>query len=237
MSWTLVTGGAKHLGADLCYTLAQAGYNVVVHYNKSKTDAEKVAKKCQSFGVQAEIIQGDFSNQESLHTFIKNYLERFEQTQNFISNVGNFLIKSSLQTEINEWEELFQINLHAPFAIIKALSPSIIHHQGQIITIGVAGLTGHRANTYSTAYYLTKQSLYGLTKSLAKELAPQEVRVNMISPGFLAHSVDLADEIKKIPMKRPAKNEEICRVLTFLLDPKSSYITGQNIEIAGGFGL
>lgn len=237
MKWTLVTGGAKRLGAEICLTLAKAGYSVVVHYNTSRTEAEQIVQQCREIGVKAECIQGDFASPESTELFIQSYQERFPNTANLINNVGMYLIKSGLNTTEGEWKTLFQTNVHTPFALIRNLIPTIKENRGNIINLGVSGLQSHQANTYSTAYYMTKQALWSLTRSLASELASSLVRVNMVSPGYLDFAVDLPSDIKKLPMHRAATAEEVSRVIAFLMDPKSAYITGQNIEVAGGVKL
>jgi NAD(P)-dependent dehydrogenase (short-subunit alcohol dehydrogenase family) len=231
--WTLVTGGSKRLGAALCLALAEKGRSVVVHYNQSQKEAFDVVAQCQALGTQAAAIQGDFSSVASVKNFVERYLQQFPETETLINNVGDYLIRSALQTSIDEWITLFQVNLHTPFILTQALIPSLIRNQGQIINIGVSGLHRKAANTYSTAYTLTKQGLWGLTLAAAKELAPQGVRANMVSPGQLDISVDR----HPIPMGRPASCWEVCRVVNFLLDPDSAYLTGQNIEVAGGLGL
>ncbi|MBA3722814.1 MAG: SDR family oxidoreductase [Parachlamydiaceae bacterium] len=237
MAWTLVTGGAKRLGADICINLASAGYDVVVHYNTSHSEAINTVEKCRSYGVQADLIQGDFSSLDGVLNFSERYLEQFGETENLINNVGNYIIKSALQTTTEEWMSLFQTNLNAPFILIKKLIPSIITHKGSIMNIGVVGAEHLHANLYSTVYLLTKMSLLALTRSLAKELAPEGIRVNMVSPGLLDISVDIEEFLNKTPMHKAASCEEVSRVVTFLLDRKNGYITGQNIEIAGGLGL
>lgn len=231
--WTLVTGGSKNLGAALCLALAKKGCAVVVHYRHSQKEAFEVVAQCRALGSQAAAIQGDFSSIESVKDFVERYLKQFPETETLINNVGNYFIRSALQTSIEEWISLFQVNLHTPFILSQALIPSLITSKGQIINIGVSGLHRHVANTYATAYTLTKQGLWGLTLALARELAPQGVRVNMVSPGQLTTSIDQ----HKIPMHRPATCWEVCRVVNFLLDPESTYLTGQNIEVAGGLGL
>lgn len=231
--WTLVTGGAKRLGAALCLALAEQGHSVVVHYNRSQKEAEEVVAQCQAMGKPAAAIQGDFSSLENVKDFIQRYLAQYPETRGVINNVGNYLIRSALETPLDEWMQLFQVNLHTPFILTQALTPALIRHKGQIINIGVSGLRRHAANTYSTAYTLTKEGLWGLTLATARELAPHGVRVNMVSPGQLDISVDT----HQIPMHRPAYCWEVCRVVNFLLDPASAYITGQNIEVAGGLGL
>jgi NAD(P)-dependent dehydrogenase (short-subunit alcohol dehydrogenase family) len=235
--WTLVTGGAKRLGAALCLALAEKGRSVVVHYNHREKEALDIVAQCQAIGGQAAAIQGDFSSTAGVKDFIQRYLEQFSDTEILINNVGNYLTRSALQTSIEEWTDLFQVNLHTPFLLAQALAPSLIQQQGQIINIGMAGIMRHTAHTYSTAYNLTKEGLLGLTLALARELASQKVRVNMVSPAHLSFSVDLPENLAELPMKRPAYCWEVCRVVNFLLDPASAYITGQNIEVAGGVGL
>lgn len=234
---TLVTGGAKRLGAELCLSLAKKGHSLVVHYNQSYTEALEVVSHCQVFGVQAAAIQGDFSTTSNTKEFIGRYLKQFPDTNILINNVGDYLMGSALQTSVEDWMRLFQVNLHAPLILSQALAPTLIQHRGHIINIGVSGLMRHATNIYATAYMLSKESLWGLTRVLARELAPDGVKVNMVSPGMLDISIDLVQFIPQLPMQRPASCSEVCRVVNFLLDPASDYITGQNIEIAGGFGL
>jgi NAD(P)-dependent dehydrogenase (short-subunit alcohol dehydrogenase family) len=237
MTWTLVTGGAKRLGAEVCRYLAAHGHHIIVHYNTSPAEAKELVKECLKYGVKSECIQGDFSSLSSTEDFINRYLNQYDCTCNVINNVGNYLINSALSTSIQDWYELFQTNLHSPFALIKALVPSIKKARGNIINIGIAGVDNVSANTYATAYNLTKAALWLLTKSLAKELAPFLVRVNMVSPGQLENSIDLPEDQTTLPMKRSGSLKEVARVIAFLLQENSNYITGQNITVAGGLTL
>lgn len=235
--WVLVTGGAKRLGSVICQKLAENGHSVIVHYNKSEKNAHAVVKKCRSYGVNADSIQGDFSCINNVLLFMITYSERFPQTKALINNVGDYLTASICHTSWQEWNQLFHLNLHVPFLLSQHLLPSLIREKGSLINIGVSGLLKHSAYPYSTAYMLTKESLWGLTRSLAYELAEKSVRVNMVSPGMLDISVDLESYPHKLPMLRPGTCEEVANVINFLLDPKNAYVTGQNIEVAGGLGL
>jgi NAD(P)-dependent dehydrogenase (short-subunit alcohol dehydrogenase family) len=232
----LVTGGGRGLGAELCRSLAASGHDVVVHYNTSEKEAKEVAEACKNFKIQAETIQGNFSSMQSLSTFLAAYLDRFPNTKGLINNVGNYLIAPSLETSIMQWKELFETNFFAPLQITCSLLPSIIRQKGSIVNIGVSGLRGQRAFTQSTAYAATKSALLFYTISLAKELASKEVRVNMVSPGFMENAVDLPD-FSALPLKRPAFLKEVAQVVGYFFDSKNAYITGQNIEVAGGVGL
>lgn len=237
MTWTLVTGAAKGLGAEICLELAKNGYDVVVHYNKSRKEAEEIANKCRQMGVKAETIQGDLASNEGVDSFISRYLERFPETSVLINNVGNYLLKSSTQTSVQEWQDLFQTNLTAPFVLSNALVPSLKKHRGHLINIGVNGLLFARADTYATAYSITKYGLWMLTRSLAKELAVEGVRVNMVSPGLMENAVDLEKILPLVPFKTATPLSEVAGLITFLLKPENTHITGQNIEVAGGLRL
>jgi NAD(P)-dependent dehydrogenase (short-subunit alcohol dehydrogenase family) len=237
MSWTLVTGGAKGLGAEICRKIASQGFQVVVHYNSSELEAKKVAEDCRSCGVKAEIIQGDFSNQKLAETFLQSYLSKFSNTQNLINNVGNYFIGSALETSLEQWVEIFQNNLYTPLTLIQSLQSSIKKLQGSIVNIGIAGIMNIRGDVYSTAYSCAKTGLWMLTKSLAVELAPYKARVNMVSPGYLETAIDLPKDLQKLPMNRAATLNEVAAIVAFLLGREASYVTGQNIEAAGGIRL
>lgn len=235
--WTLVTGGAKRLGAEICLELAKSGHKVIVHYKSSKKQAIEVAEKCRRFGTEAEIIEGSFDSFEEIEAFIITFKEHFSSLSALINNVGNYVVSPLLDTETKNWQQLFQLNVHAPFLLTKAFAPMLIEAGGSVVNMGVSGLLKNGVNTFSPAYYLAKDCLWNLTRTCALELSEKNVRVNMVSPGMLDISVDLDHFLKVLPMHRPASCLEVIRAVQFLLDPQNSYITGQNIEVAGGLGL
>lgn len=235
MNWTLVTGGAKGLGAEICRILASEGHAILVHYRNSRQEAEDVVARCREYGVESHKIEGDFSSMESTLQFTEQCLKRFPQIKNLINNVGDDLIRSSAETTPEEWQYLFQVNVHAPFMLSHALIPALKAAKGSIINIGVSGINQVRASTERPAYMASKLSLLMLTKSLAKELASSQVRVNMVSPGYLENSKTLPNTL--LPMRRLGTLEECARVVSFLLREENGYVTGQNIEVSGGIGL
>ncbi|HRD55264.1 MAG TPA: SDR family oxidoreductase [Parachlamydiaceae bacterium] len=235
MSFTLVTGAAKNLGKAICLHLARSGENVVVHYKNSKEDALSLVSLCKSFGVLAESVYGDFSTISGVQAFVDAYQSRVPSTKGLVNNVGNYLIKKPQETSVEEMKHLFETNLYAPFLLMQALLPTISKEKGSIVNIGTVGIDGKRAESYSTAYSLTKSSLLMLTRSFAKEYASSQVSINMVSPGILENSIDGANRPEILPMQRTATFEEVAETVFFLL--KSPYITGQNLEVAGGIRL
>ncbi len=237
MGWALITGAAKKLGAEISRTLAQRGHNIVIHFRSSEKEALEVAKECQSFGVETICIQGDFSTVESTKKFIAAYLKKCPASEILVNNVGNYILKPLTATDVEEWMDLYQTNLNTPFMLTQALLPSLKKAHGSIINIGVAGARNFRANVNAPAYVSSKQALWSMTLSLAKELASCQVRVNMVSPGYLEDAIDLPDDPATLPMGRAAKYREVALAVAFLLNQDSKYITGQNLEIAGAVGL
>ncbi len=232
-TWTLVTGAAKGLGKEIALTLAEKGHHLIIHYNESEQCALEVVDLCRQKGVQAKAIQGDFSSSVGTQAFISH----LHGIKHLVNNVGHFLIKPGLETPVEAWQQLYQVNFFAPLAMIQGFIESIREHKGTITSIGSVGVGILRADSKYTAYTSSKMSLCMLTKSLAKELAPDLVRVNMVSPGELEHSVSLKENGAMLPMKRAGTCREVADVVAFLIDEKNGYITGQNIEVGGALAL
>lgn len=235
--WTLVTGGALRLGAEICRKTARSGRNIAIHFRQNESEAMRLREELIGYGVKAEIIQGDFSTLESTELFLDRYQKHFANTDAVINNVGNYVIGPASTASPQELSALFQVNTIAPLTIIQALLPSLKQHRGRIVNIGMAGAQNAGANTHATAYHLSKLSLAMLTKSLAKELAVFGVSVNMVSPGYLEHSVEMPSDMAHIPAGRVGQFKEVAEGVVFFLDQGNAYITGQNLEVAGGIRL
>jgi NAD(P)-dependent dehydrogenase (short-subunit alcohol dehydrogenase family) len=236
-NWTLVTGASRHLGAHIAEGLAKEGKAVVIHYNKNQDEANKVLQKCKAYGASAEIIQGDFSNLNSVQKFIKEYQARFSDTQNIIHNVGPYFIGNIQDTPSDVWQEMMQTNFFAPVFITQALMKNIQERKGSVISLGVVGLNSQKAEGYAPAYFIAKAALWNFTKSLALELKNSDVRVNMVSPSYLEESIDQPKDINHMLFQRTVYFQEIVDVILFLFSQKACMITGQNIEVSGGIRL
>lgn len=232
----LVTGASSPIGQEIAKALAKEGYDLVLQYFKNKKLCEELAQTCRSFSVQAKALFADFSSAKGIDQFLKHYLTHYPNTLGLINNASKYLLKSTLETSLEDFTAILKMNLEMPFTLCRALASSLKKKQGFIVHVGVAGLGACRADTYSSVYTLSKQGLYFLTKSLAKELAKDQVRVNMLSPGHLAHSIDLP-ALEKLPMQRFVTNEEFIKALLFLIDPKNASLSGHNLELSGAVRL
>lgn len=221
----LVTGGAKGLGRAVVLELAKRGHDLLLHYRSSQKEAEQVAKECQSLGVKVALFQGDFSCPETTEDFVARLLLSNCRIKGIVNNVGVYAPILLEETPLVKWRSLFESNLHAPFALIMALLPTLKKEKGRIVNIGGVG-----AQKTAPAYATTKEALRFFTQLLSKELASDGITVNMVSPGQMENSVDLP---KKLPMGRPATLIEVAQIVATFFDDAYSYVTGQNLEVAG----
>ncbi len=236
-AWTLITGASKGVGAATARLLAQQKRALVLQYRNSQSEVEQLAAFCRKQGALVEILSADFSSKEQTIRFVETYLQRFSSTAHLIACVGPYAVGATMQTPLEVWHDLFESNFFAAIQLIQSLLPSIKAAQGSIITLGVAGVGDARADTYAGAYFTAKRALWCYTRTLAKEVAGDGVSVNMVSPGRLQGAIDAPYDPKLLPMGREGMAEEVARLIAFLIEPTNHYITGQNIEVAGGVRL
>lgn len=241
MSWALVTGSAKGLGRALALRLAHAGHPLLIHYRQSGDEAAALQREIESDGGIAQTIAADFATREGIDDFLERLAMRELAIKYLVNNVGLYIRKSLLQTTDSEWFALFNANLHLPFLLTKALLPSIVREKGAILNIGVAGLQTRGSTSYDSAYTITKEALFYMTKMAAKELAASAIPVNMLSPGYLPNSVVMPTGLPNgEPNGAPTgivDFDEVAEMMLYLFSPAGRSITGQNIELARGVAL
>ena len=229
----VVTGGARRLGRHLCLSLAARGYDVVVLYRSSDDDARTLVEAIEATGRRARAVKADVADKRAVAAGFAGIAADEGHVDLLVNNVGNY--NPTIDPDV--WDDTIAANLsgayYCCYGALALMTPG-----GNIINIGMAGLEGIRANTRGADYYVSKTGLLVLTRALAAAYAPQQIRVNMVSPGQLENSVDLppADEISRwVPMGRSGTLDDIAQAVHYLLD--ASYVTGQNIDVAGGYRL
>ncbi|MGL4348576.1 MAG: SDR family NAD(P)-dependent oxidoreductase [Chlamydiales bacterium] len=236
MSWVLITGATSPLGKKIALSFAQSGKNIVIHYHNHLSIAKEIGSEIEAMGQQAKTLYGEFSTASGVDAFLKQYRQLDLQTEILIYNVGPYNQKSLLQSSVIDLQETFQTNFFSSVSITKGLLPDLQKTRGSVIYLGFANLSRGKVFNNAPGYVLAKETLAVWTRSLAKELSHTQVRVNMVSPGYLEHSID-APKPSTLPQGRLISCKEVADFIQYLASPLAKSITGQNIDVAGGIGL
>ncbi|MBP6715990.1 MAG: SDR family oxidoreductase [Acidobacteria bacterium] len=233
----VVTGGARRLGRHLCLSLADRGYDVVVIYRASEDEAREVATEVAARGVRGRALKVDVASKVAVADAFANIAATEGRVNLLVNNVGNYNPQDVTTLDPDVWDATLSTNLSgAYYCCYHALKH--MPDGGNIINIGMAGLEGIRANTRGADYYVSKTGLLVLTRALAAGYASRHIRVNMVSPGQLENSIDLPppNEISRwVPLGRSGTLDDIAQAMHYLLD--AAYVTGANIDVAGGYRL
>lgn len=235
----LVTGGARRVGAAICRSMHAAGANVMIHCRSSIHDARALQAELnlQRPG-SAAMVQADLLNMAMLPALVAQTVEHFGRLDGLVNNASSFY--PTPVGEINErnWDELIGSNLKAPLFLAQAAAPELRKHHGAIVNI--IDIHWERPMKQHVVYSIAKAGLAGMTRSLARELAP-DVRVNGVSPGanIWPEGESVFDEVARqrilhtVPLRRVGEPDDIARAVRFLLDD-ASYVTGQILAVDGG---
>ena len=236
----LVTGGSRGIGRSVCLELGLAKANVVVNYNRNKKAADTTVQEIISLGGQAIAVEGDVADSGDVQNLIKTAQEHFGGLDILINNAGITRDTLLLRMSEEDWDTVHQTNLRGAYLVTKAaLRPILKSNAGRILNMAsVVGVTG---NPGQVNYAAAKAGLIGFTRALAREVAPRNVTVNAIAPGFIETDItaSLTDKqreavMSQVPLGRFAQPEEVAPLVRFLVGSGGSYITGQCIHLDGG---
>ena len=235
----IITGGSRGIGRVLVEGLAMQGNNVVFTYNKSKKEASQIEKTLTDKGYNVKAYKVDGTNLEEIKQFTDLMKKEFKLVDVFINNAG--VSQNKLFTDITEkdWEYIINTNLRAAVFLSREISKKMISSKKGLI-INISSVWGMVGASCEVLYSISKAGIDGLTKSLAKELAPSGIRVNSIAPGMIRTTMNdnLTEEEKReinaqIPLGVAGAPEEILKCVNWLLE--DSYTTGQIISVNGGW--
>lgn len=235
----LVTGGARRIGAAICRQLHTDGYRVLVHCQRSRADGELLVGELNALRPDsAQLLVADLADADALEQLLADVKRQAPDLALLVNNASAFFPTPVATASHAQWDLLVNSNLRAPFFLAQALAPLLAAQHGSIINL--VDIYAERPLAEHAIYSLTKAGLASLTRSLARELAPQ-VRVNGVSPGAILWPEQASDAyieqvLKKIPLQRVGSPEDIARTVSFLATP-GHYITGQIIAVDGGRSL
>ena len=232
----VVTGGSRGIGAQIVKTLANENYKVILN---SKEQAEKIQQELLEQGNEIEIIKADVSKREETEKLIQFAINKFNKIDVLINNAG--ISQEGLFTDVTEeeWQKIINTNLNSVFYCNQqALKYMIQEQQGCIINI--SSIWGETGASCEVAYSTTKAAINGMTKALAKEVGPSNIRVNAIAPGIIDTDMNRnltneeLEQIKEqIPLNKIGKALDIAKCVKWLIEDE--YTTGQIISINGGW--
>lgn len=235
----VITGGSRGLGEAIAYKLASMGADIAVICSSSVEAGEKVCEKCiQEFGVKAKAYQCDVADFEAVKELAGLIKADFKTAHILVNNAGITRDGLAVMMKEEDFDRVIAVNLKGAFNTIRHLAGLFIRNrEGCIINItSVAGIMG---NAGQCNYAASKAGLIGLTKTIAKELAPKGIRCNAVAPGFIA--TDMTDNqtenhlLKMIPLGKMGEAEDVAEAVGYLATAK--YVTGEVLRVDGGIAM
>lgn len=236
----IISGATRGIGRSIALDLAEQGSNISFNYLMNNKKAEELERIVRNYGVKVKSFQVDIRDYDAVKEWVGSTCELFGGIDIVINNAGVIKDKALAFMVPDDWREVINTNLDGTFNLTRACIIEFIKkRRGIIVNISsVSGITGIAGQTN---YSASKSGVIGFTKSLAREVAPYNIRVNSVAPGFIETDMlsCLKEEyknqlLKRIPLNRFGRPEEVARVVRFLVSDESDYITGQTIVIDGG---
>ena len=236
----IISGATRGIGRAIAIDLAREGANISFNFLKSNKNAEDLEKEIKNIGVKVKSFQVDIRDYDAVKSWVDNTKEVFGGIDVAINNAGVIKDKALALMEPDDWHEVINTNLDGTFNLTRAAIITFIKQKSGVI-VNITSVSGITGMSRQTNYSASKAGIIGFTKSLAKEVASYNIRVNAVAPGFIETDMlkDLKEEyksqiMKQIPLCRFGRPEEVARVVKFLVSDEAGYITGQTIVIDGG---
>lgn len=236
-----ITGASRGIGAATAIFFAKNGYDVGINYLNNKERAEDVANKIRALGRNAYIYQGDVADFEQMKSIISRCTDELGPISVVVNNAGIAQQKLFTDTTPDEWRKMFSVNVDGMYNVLHAILPQMINAKcGSVVN--VSSMWGVCGASCEVAYSASKSAVIGLTKALAQELAPSNIRVNCVAPGLIDTEMnnnlsaeDLQGVIDEIPLEKIGTAEDVARAIYFLADNEQSpFTTGAVLNINGG---
>jgi NAD(P)-dependent dehydrogenase (short-subunit alcohol dehydrogenase family) len=237
----IVTGASRGIGQAIALTLAKEGAAVIVN-GRNIESIKKVVDEVKSLGGQALPVKADVSSSKEVNKLVEITLDKYQKIDILVNNAGVNELVPTLELTENQWYNIVDVNLKSQFLCSQAVARQMIEQKrGKIVNI--ASIGAHVGTPGQAAYAASKAGIVQLTKVLAVEWGKYSINVNAVSPGMTMTAMmeslikerpDFIEGIKRIPLRRPARPEDIANVVLFLVSSESDYITGQELIVDGG---
>lgn len=237
----LVTGASRGIGREIAYTLAKEGNTVIANYNKSQDMANSLKEISNNENLNIDIYKADVSNRNEVIEMINYILTKYKKIDVLVNNAGIDQEKLFQDITDEDWNQIIKVNLYSVFCVTQEVISNMIQNQNGCI-INISSIYGINGGACATAYSATKAGIDGITKSLAKELGPSNIRVNSIAPGYIDTDMNknFSDEIvnnikEEIPLNKIGTPNAIAKCAKWLVE--DDFTTGQIISVDGGWSI
>jgi len=236
----LITGASRGIGYATGELMSRAGATVILNYNRTRDAAENLAERINSAGGKALAVKANVADRGEVEAMVETAIRAFGRIDILVNNAGIWTY-GEIDTMPDEvWDETMNINLRGVFNCTRAVVPHMKKQGGGRI-INLSSTAGQRGEAFHSHYAATKGAIISFTKSLAVELAPHNILVNAVAPGWVDTEMS-AEALKQegdkitsiIPLRRPGKAEEIAGPILFLASDLASYMTGEIVNVNGG---
>lgn len=235
----IITGASRGIGRACAKMLARNNIRVIANYNKSEEAAKSLQSELIKDGIEIDIFKADVSKIEEVKKMIKYVLAKYGKIDILVNNAGISQIKIFTDLTDEDWQNMIDINLTSVFYMTREVLPSMIREKNGCI-INISSVWGTNGGACEVHYSATKAGIIGMTKALAKEVGPSNIRVNAIAPGIIDTSMnselskeEVIDIKNNIPLERIGEPDDIANCVKLLIENK--YITGQVITVDGGW--
>lgn len=240
MKCVLVTGGSRGIGSAICKKLAvEANYHILINYHSNKTAAEATLQEIQKLGATGEILGFDVSNFEEVQSVLTKWQENNPEAlvEAIVNNAGITKDGLFMWMTPEDWNGVVNTSLNGFFNVTQFFIQKMLRNKyGRIVNM--VSVSGVKGTAGQTNYSAAKGAIVAATKALAQEVAKRNITVNAVAPGFIrtdmTSQLDEKELLKLIPVNRFGEAEEVADLVSFLISKKSSYITGEIININGG---
>lgn len=239
----LVTGGSRGIGRGIATRLAKDGARVAIAYRSNKGAAQQTLRQIQAAGADCVAVETDIADSGRADQLVQTVVDRFGRLDLLVNNVGDFRWGTLSESSLDDWKSIFSSNLMTVVYVSRAALPHMRKGRwGRIINMGAVGAERAFGQAKISAYAAAKAAVVALSRSLALEEAKNGITVNVVNPSSIDENELTIDEARKIrdarfPIGRPPTTEDVAAAVAFFASEEAEYVTGQVVNVSGGWML